>query len=85
MEKMSLDACLGDLNEIAYSAEHVKLWVELYSGSCDVYRFERTEKEPRMNSLIWRNLKVLYVRMYSNALGHIACYTRAMLHSKVSE
>ena len=57
-EKQSLDKCLANLEEISQSAEHVKLWLEVYSKSCDIYRFERTEKDVQMNPLIWRNLKV---------------------------
>ena len=57
-EKKSLTNCLANLDRIAHSAEHVKLWLEVYSKSCDIYRFERTEKDVRMNPLIWRNLKV---------------------------
>jgi len=58
MEKRSLNGCLEDLDGVSHSAEHVKLWLEFYSGTCDIYRFNRTEKEPQMNSVVWRNLKV---------------------------
>ncbi len=58
LEKRSLDECLEKLEQISHSAEHVKLWLEVYSKSCDIYRFERTEKDVQMNPLIWRNLKV---------------------------
>ena len=58
LEKRSLESCLEDLAGIAHSAEHVKLWLEMYSKSCDVYSFNRTQKPVKMNSLLWRNLKV---------------------------
>lgn len=58
MKKLSMEDCLKDLGEIAHSAEHVKLWLEVYSGSCDVYNFQRTEKEVAMDTVMWRNLKV---------------------------
>ena len=58
MEKRILDECLTNMEAIAYSAEHVKLWVEVFSKSCDIYRFERTEKKGEMNSMMLRNLKV---------------------------
>ena len=60
LEKKSLDECLVQENlvRISQSAEHIKLWLEVYSQSCDVYQFRRTKKEAKMNSLIWRNVKV---------------------------
>ena len=64
-EKRTLEDCLASLEQIADSAEHVKLWLEVYSRSCDIYRFERTEKEELMNPLIWRNLKVSSTLLYT--------------------
>ena len=58
MEKRSLEGCFEDLQEIARSAEHVKLWMEMYSSSCDIYRFERTEKDVGINTMFGRSLKV---------------------------
>ena len=60
MEKGTLDECLTTMDAVADSAEHVKLWVEVFSKSCDIYRYERTEKKGQMNSMILRNLKVSY-------------------------
>ena len=58
MKKHSIEDCLKDLGKIAHSAEHVKLWLEMYSGSCDIYSFRRTKKAAAMNTVMWRNLKV---------------------------
>ena len=59
MKKHSIEDCLKDLGEIAHSAEHVKLWLEMYSGSCDIHHFRRTKKAAAMSTVImWRNLKV---------------------------
>ena len=45
MEASSLDKCIEDLDLLARSAQHVKLWTELFSGSCAVIRMNRTAKE----------------------------------------
>ena len=68
----SLDACLPALREISRSAEHVKAWLEVYSGSCDIYRFQRTEREVEMDTLMWRNLKVLGWGTYVCCMLHVA-------------
>ena len=54
MESLTLDDCLDDLHSIVHSAEHVKLWTELFSGSCAVFRMNRTKKEIMETSEMWK-------------------------------
>ena len=53
-ETSTLPSCLQQLDQIAESAEHVKLWSELYSELCDIYRYNRTEKDVRMSDQVWK-------------------------------
>ena len=43
------DECIDNLRQLAYSAEHVKIWLELCSRSCVYFRTNRTKEEPRDN------------------------------------
>lgn len=55
-----LHDCLENLEEIARSAEHVKLWVELFSGTCATFLSNRTTEETRDRPNIFiENLKVV--------------------------
>ena len=53
-KKRSLEYCLEDLNTLLHSAEHVKLWVELYSETCDVFTYTRTDKEIQTIDKYWK-------------------------------
>ena len=52
-EKSTMDACLLNLDQLAYSAEHVKIWLEPYSNFCDIYKFNRTSEKIHMTNVIW--------------------------------
>ena len=55
-----LSDCLEKLEEIARSAEHVKLWIELFSGTCITFQTRRTTEEPRDRPIVFiENLKVM--------------------------
>lgn len=54
LERTSVERCLADLHQMVHSAEHVKLWLEVYSRSCNVFRFQRTEKELRDSDQLWK-------------------------------
>ena len=43
----TLTHCLHNMADIAASAEHVKLWIEISSGRCDMYTANRTIEEAR--------------------------------------
>lgn len=44
-----IDDCIDNLGQLAYTAEHVKIWLELCSRSCAYYRTNRTKEKPRDN------------------------------------
>ena len=58
-EPTDLADCIRDLDTIINSAPFIKLWVEIYSSKCVVFRYNKTEK-PRQESVeIWKmDLKV---------------------------
>ena len=58
-EPTPLTDCIRNLDDIIQSAPFVKLWIEIYSDSCVVFRYHKTEK-PRLDSdEIWKmDLKV---------------------------
>ena len=67
MEKRSLENCLQNLHGIMRQNEYVKLWLGIYSESCDIYRFERTAEEPSTtDGPWWINLKVRECMYYAN-------------------
>ena len=54
-----LDYCLENMDEIAKSADHVKLWVDIHFRRCAVIQVNRTQEEPRdQPNLISANLEV---------------------------
>jgi len=44
-----IDDCIDNLGQLAYTAEHVKIWLELCSRSCAYYQTNRTKEKPRDN------------------------------------
>ena len=55
----SLDYCLENFHKLASSADHVKLWMEVYSGTCAAFLVNRTtEQERDIPNLYLLNLKV---------------------------
>ena len=52
LEPLSLDDCIRQLPTLATSGHHVKLWTELYSGTCAVIRMNRTEQEVTGNGVM---------------------------------
>lgn len=74
LEALSLDQCVEDLDLLAHSAQHVKLWTELFSGTCAVIRMNRTTKEiVKTDSMRMLDLKVDISLV--NALVRITTYT----------
>ncbi len=60
MEKRTLNSCIADLDIIAHSAESVKLWMNAYAGTCDVYRYDRTDEDIQTaGETKWINFKVI--------------------------
>ena len=54
-----LHFCLENLEQIVKSAEHVKFWIELHSGTCATFLSNRTTEKPRDHpNLFVENLKV---------------------------
>ena len=70
---LSLDQCVEQLPAIAASAEHVKLWTELYSGSCMVIGMNRTHREMINGDLSALDWKVL-VFFTTYVCGHVWHY-----------
>ena len=55
----SLTDCIDNVDDIIKSAPFVKLWIEIYSGSCVVFRYHKTNKPKRGSEEIWKmDLKV---------------------------
>ena len=55
----SLDYCVVNFHKIASGADHVKLWMEIYSGTCAAFSVNRTtEQERDIPNLYLLNLKV---------------------------
>ena len=42
-----LEDCLDNLEGLANSAQHVKLWMEYHSESCILFQVNRTSEAPR--------------------------------------
>ena len=60
LEPLSLDDCIRQLSTLATSGHHVKLWTELYSGTCAVIRMNRTEQEVTGNGV----MRILDMKVY---------------------
>ena len=44
-----LEVCLSDMERLVHSAQYVKMWVEVFSGTCALHQTNRTQEEPRDN------------------------------------
>ena len=61
-EKSTLGNCLANLDHLKKNSEHVKIWVEPYSDFCDIYTFNRTDKEVQLSDQMWKiGVKVISV------------------------
>ncbi len=57
----TLAHCIDNLEEISTSSEHVKLWIELASGSCSVFGASRTKQPPDAQNVISQPLTNILV------------------------
>ena len=63
--------CIRDLDGIIDSAPFVKLWVEIYSRKCVVFRYNKTEKPRQESEEIWKmDLKVAVSLSLSSHILH---------------
>lgn len=46
---LPLDECLGNMQSLVTSADHVKMWIEVFSEKCVLHRTNRTKEKPRDN------------------------------------
>ena len=53
-EMSNISRCLEDLKELSASGEHVKLWLEMYSGHCLIFRYSRTDKRTPVSHQLWK-------------------------------
>ena len=60
-EPIPLTDCIGNLDEIVHSAPYVKLWTEIHSVKCVVFRYHKTDKPKQETDQIWKmDLKVYF-------------------------
>lgn len=68
LEHLSLDQCIKELDQLASSAQHVKLWVEHFSRSCAVIRMNRTtSRVTETSAMRILDLKVSRIHAYTFA------------------
>ena len=71
---LPLHECLDNLDTIVHSGQHVKYWIDLYSGQCAVHVANRTSEAPRdnpnrfilnlqVNASMGSDLLVIYIQL----------------------
>ena len=63
------DECIDNLGQLADSAEHVKIWLELCSRSCAYYQTNRTKDESRNRP----NRFVATLKVNKYCIAYIIC------------
>ena len=71
----SLSDCLDNMDNLINSADHVKLWIEIYSDMCAVIASNRTEEEPRDNPSPLVGLIMVNLYMGVMLYIHLCTYT----------
>ena len=77
----SLSDCLDNMDNLINSADHVKLWIEIYSDMCTVIASNRTEEEPRDNPSPLVGLIV--VNLYIMGVMFTFLFTYIHIHLKL--
>ena len=76
----SLSDCLDNMDNLINSADHVKLWIEIFSDMCAVIASNRTEEEPRDNP---SPLVGLMVNLYMGTIFiYLAMFIYIAIHLK---
>ena len=69
---------------IVSSAEDVKMWIEVFSGTCVIYRENRTLEEPRDNPSPMEGFIMVsgsfYIISFNLIFDHAECIFRCLCH-----
>lgn len=77
-EPTGLSNCIQNMDEIIHSAPFVKLWVEIYSSKCVVFRYEKTDKPRQISNEISKmDLKASKINQLSLSVSHYISYWAA--------